>query len=161
MPAGGRTIAFTALVGAVPADTAAQQTCRAADRHRMVGSLDRAKKLYESVKVADAEQSCAVEGLALVADARRKAAKFVTARQLAPSHGPARSARLASRSAHRATPARLTTLNFLAHFSRSRCPAAVAGNSSVASTFPITAWRPQGSGRQNPAYGPTRPSLRP
>jgi hypothetical protein len=36
------------------------------------------------------------------------------------------------------TPARLTAPDFLAHFSRSRYPAAMAGNSPVASTIPIT-----------------------
>ncbi|WP_189152393.1 hypothetical protein [Streptomyces lacrimifluminis] len=66
----------------MPDDTVAEQTCKAAKAHREVGSLDRAKTLYESVKVSDGDQQCAVEGLKLVAKARQDAAKRVTAGQL-------------------------------------------------------------------------------
>ncbi|MFJ9823663.1 hypothetical protein ACIRSU_04705 [Streptomyces sp. NPDC101160] len=44
--------------------------------------MDRAKKLYESVKVSDGEQQCAVEGLRLVSEAVQDAAELVTAGQL-------------------------------------------------------------------------------
>ncbi|MDH2392970.1 hypothetical protein QCN29_30175 [Streptomyces sp. HNM0663] len=66
----------------MPADTVAQQACKAADGHRLAGSLDRAKKLYESVKASDGDQQCAVDGLRLVAEARQDAAELVTAGQL-------------------------------------------------------------------------------
>jgi hypothetical protein len=69
-------------IAAVPPDTVAQQTCNAADAHRKVGSLDRAKTLYESVKVSDGDQQCAVQGLKVVAKARRDAAESITAGQL-------------------------------------------------------------------------------
>lgn len=73
---------LTATVAAVPADTAAQQACKAADGHRLAGSLDRAKALYESVKASDGDQRCAVDGLRLVTEARQDAAELVTAGQL-------------------------------------------------------------------------------
>ncbi|MFK4600468.1 hypothetical protein RKD30_007220 [Streptomyces pristinaespiralis] len=41
-------LVLAATVAAVPADTPAQ-VCKAADGHRLAGSLDRAKSLYESV----------------------------------------------------------------------------------------------------------------
>ncbi|MFD6913551.1 hypothetical protein [Streptomyces virginiae] len=66
----------------MPADTVAQQVCKAADGHRLAGSLDRAKTLYESVKASDGDQQCAVDGLRLVAEARQDAAELVTAGQL-------------------------------------------------------------------------------
>ncbi|MFF5924268.1 DUF4332 domain-containing protein [Streptomyces flavochromogenes] len=73
-------MAFTALmvVAAAPLNPAADRTCAAAKGHLDVGSLDRAKKLYESVKPADDERNCAVEGLQLVAAARQAAAEKVT-----------------------------------------------------------------------------------
>ncbi|MFD7321665.1 DUF4332 domain-containing protein [Streptomyces sp. NPDC059875] len=71
---------FTVLmvVAAAPVNPAADRICAAAAGHREAGSLDRAKKLYESVKPADDERKCAVEGLQLVAAARQAAAEQVT-----------------------------------------------------------------------------------
>ncbi|MDX3847864.1 hypothetical protein [Streptomyces europaeiscabiei] len=80
-------VVFATALAALPADTAAQQTCKAADGHRLAGSLERAQKLYESVKAADGDQSCAVEGRRLVARARQEAAELVTAGQLAIRSG--------------------------------------------------------------------------
>ncbi|MFJ9812808.1 hypothetical protein ACIRTB_31780 [Streptomyces sp. NPDC101158] len=74
--------ALTPTLAAAPADTVAQRTCAAADGHRLAGSLDRAKKLYESVKAGDGDQRCAADGLRLVAKARQDAAELVTAGQL-------------------------------------------------------------------------------
>ncbi|MBB4890390.1 hypothetical protein [Streptomyces netropsis] len=65
----------------MPADTPAQ-VCKAADGHRLAGSLDRAKSLYESVNPVDSDQQCAVDGLRLVAEARQDATELVTAGQL-------------------------------------------------------------------------------
>src|SRR5436190_17393904 len=73
-------LVLAATVAAVPADPA--QVCKAADGHRLAGSLDRAKSLYESVKPVDGDQQCAVDGLRLVAKARQDAAELVTAGQL-------------------------------------------------------------------------------
>ncbi|MFD9032261.1 DUF4332 domain-containing protein [Streptomyces sp. NPDC059567] len=71
---------FTVLmvVGAAPSNPAADKVCAAAEGHLKAGSLDRAKKLYESVKPADDERNCAVKGLPLVAAARQAAAEHVT-----------------------------------------------------------------------------------
>ncbi|MFE4309077.1 hypothetical protein [Streptomyces sp. NPDC056891] len=74
-------LALATTLAAAPADTVAQQTCKAADGHLSEGSLDRAKKLYESVKASDGDQQCAVAGLRLVADARQDSAELVTAGQ--------------------------------------------------------------------------------
>ncbi|MEU6980791.1 hypothetical protein [Streptomyces sp. NPDC046371] len=76
------TLVLATTLAAVPADTVAQQTCEAADGHRGQGSLNRAQALYESVKAGDGDQKCAVDGLRLVAEARRAAAELVTAGQL-------------------------------------------------------------------------------
>ncbi|MEU1374934.1 hypothetical protein ABZ442_14835 [Streptomyces triculaminicus] len=73
---------LTTTLAAVPADTVAEQTCKSADGHLRAGSLDRAKKLYESVRASDGDQQCAVDGLRLVAEARQDAAELVTAGQL-------------------------------------------------------------------------------
>ncbi|MFD3739019.1 DUF4332 domain-containing protein [Streptomyces sp. NPDC058629] len=71
---------FTVLMvaAAAPLNPAADRICAAAEGHLNAGSLDRAKKLYESVKPADDERNCAVEGLQLVAAARQAAAEKVT-----------------------------------------------------------------------------------
>lgn len=80
-------VVFSAILAAVPADTAAEQTCEAAKGHLMVGSLGQAKKLYESVKAADDDKACAVEGLRLVADKQQEAAELVAAGQQAIRSG--------------------------------------------------------------------------
>ncbi|GGS29980.1 hypothetical protein Snoj_26620 [Streptomyces nojiriensis] len=72
------TITVLMVVAAAPLNVAADRVCAAAEGHLEAGSLDRAKKLYESVKPADDERNCAVKGLQLVAAARHAAAELVT-----------------------------------------------------------------------------------